>query len=303
MQHLDTERIAAFDHEPPSAEERAHLTMCARCRAEVDALAVLLQRAAGDGFARAAADGPPLTTWSTLSAALRAEGLLTSPAEPRHRDAPLVVRALDGSGGVHARAAVQQPADSGTDEAFANASNTRSDLSSSDLSSSERSSSKTDDWSTAGQTRAPAWQRVAAAMLLLLGGAAAGRMSARTEAWPMASRSGASPVARTAAGSDGDAASFSSVADATALLNHAQRDYERASLWLAANDTAVRGSDVYRARLAALDQMMAASRAALRDAPQDPVLNNYFLAASTAREATLRQLSGALPVDKTLEGY
>jgi hypothetical protein len=49
--------------------------------------------------------------------------------------------------------------------------------------------------------------------------------------------------------------------------------------------------------------MMAASRAALRDAPQDPVLNRYFLAASTARQATLQQLSGALPVDKSIEGY
>ena len=48
---------------------------------------------------------------------------------------------------------------------------------------------------------------------------------------------------------------------------------------------------------------MAASRAALRDAPQDPILNHYFLAAYNAREATLQALGGALPVDKTLERY
>jgi hypothetical protein len=100
-----------------------------------------------------------------------------------------------------------------------------------------------------------------------------------------------------------DGASFGSIAQATDVLNSAQRQYEQATLWLAANDTTVRASDVYRARLAALDQMMAASRAALRDAPQDPVLNRYFLAASTARQATLQQLSGALPVDKSIEGY
>ena len=96
---------------------------------------------------------------------------------------------------------------------------------------------------------------------------------------------------------------FASVDQATQVLNQAQRDYERASVWLAANDPTIRDSDVYRARLAALDQMMAASRAALREAPQDPVLNHYYLSAYSAREATLQALSGALPVDKVIERY
>jgi len=33
------------------------------------------------------------------------------------------------------------------------------------------------------------------------------------------------------------------------------------------------------------------------------VLNRYYLAASNARQATLQQLSSALPVDKSIEGY
>ena len=49
--------------------------------------------------------------------------------------------------------------------------------------------------------------------------------------------------------------------------------------------------------------MMSASRAALREAPQDPLLNHYFLSAYSAREATLQALGGTLPVDKTLERY
>ena len=53
----------------------------------------------------------------------------------------------------------------------------------------------------------------------------------------------------------------------------------------------------------ALDQMMAASRAALRDAPQDPILNHYYLAAYNAREATLQQLVSTLPADKVIERY
>ncbi|MFN7457220.1 MAG: hypothetical protein ACK5U0_07465, partial [Gemmatimonas sp.] len=90
---------------------------------------------------------------------------------------------------------------------------------------------------------------------------------------------------------------------ATVALNGAQREYERAALWLASNDTTQRDPEVFRARLAALDQMMEASRVALRDAPQDPLLNHYYLAAYSAREATLQALSSALPVDKIIERY
>ena len=91
--------------------------------------------------------------------------------------------------------------------------------------------------------------------------------------------------------------------DATAALERAQQAYQRASLWLAANDTTVNAQAVYRARLAALDQMMSASRAGLYEAPQDPVLNQYYLAAYTAREATLRQLGASLSVDRVMERF
>lgn len=141
-------------------------------------------------------------------------------------------------------------------------------------------------------------RRLAAAAVLVTGGAMLGRIGVGGVTMATDGSSGA-PV-QTVGNSDG---SFGSVDEATTVLNRAQRDYERASLWLASNDTTVRNSDVYRARLAALDQMMAASRAALREAPQDPVLNHYYLAAYTAREATLQQLVGTLPVDKVIERY
>ncbi|MBL0169740.1 MAG: hypothetical protein IPP90_03270 [Gemmatimonadaceae bacterium] len=143
----------------------------------------------------------------------------------------------------------------------------------------------------------PPWLRVAAALVFTAGGALLGRLSTGAGLLPTASSIGAVPTSADGTGG------FSSVPQASDVLYRAQRDYERASLWLAANDTTVHSSDVYRARLAALDQMMTASRAALREAPQDPVLNHYFLAAYTAREATLQALGGALPVDKSLERY
>jgi hypothetical protein len=49
--------------------------------------------------------------------------------------------------------------------------------------------------------------------------------------------------------------------------------------------------------------MLTASRAGLFEAPQDPVLNQYYLAAYTAREATLRQLGESLPVDRVMESF
>ncbi|HYW32984.1 MAG TPA: hypothetical protein VE869_15900, partial [Gemmatimonas sp.] len=158
----------------------------------------------------------------------------------------------------------------------------------------------------------PGWSRAAAAMLLVIGGAMAGRVSAGGSAIPATMVGGAgaaSDASNRSMGvalqgtSFGGGEAFSSVEEATDALSEAQRVYERASLWLASNDTTTRSSDVYRARLAALDQMMAASRSALRDAPQDPVLNHYFLSAYTAREATLQQMTSALPVDKTIESY
>ena len=278
MQHLDTERIAAFDHEPPTSAELAHLNACAGCRAERAAFDGLAQLAAQTAYATAPGDGPRLTEWESLSTVLRAEGMLTSASDHRVPETPLVVRALDGTG----------------ERIERTVKTTRSVLTPS-----------------VGRRAAgmPMWMRSAAAIVLLAGGVVGGRMSAGASANPFAAVANVgvgslnAGVTTLRPASLGGADTFASVGQATAVLSNAQSEYERASLWLAANDTTVRASDVYRARLAALDQMMAASRAALREAPQDPVLNHYYLAASTAREATLQQLSGALPVDKTIEGY
>ncbi len=145
--------------------------------------------------------------------------------------------------------------------------------------------------------RMPTWLRAAAALALVAGGVAAGRLSAGESVLPVSA-----DVATLAANDDNDA-EFASATDASTVLDRAQRDYQRASLWLASHDTTVNAQAVYRARLAALDQMMMASRAGLYEAPQDPVLNQYYLAAYTAREATLRQLGASLSVDRVMERF
>jgi hypothetical protein len=257
MQHLDSERLAAFDHDAFSPEEHAHLAACATCRGEVAAYAQLVQMASALVTRDAADTDRRLSSWESIAAGLRGD-IALHVAPP-----PLPV------------AARQVPVLS------------------------------TPWWSRASL-------RAAAALVLVAGGAALGRVTSgppsptgdrsATVAGVMAESLGMGDVSLQPA-TYGAAGEFASVSQATSLLSRAQRDYERASLWLAANDSTPHDSDVYRARLAALDQMMAASRAALTDAPQDPVLNQYFLAAFSAREATLQQLGTSLPVGKTIERY
>jgi hypothetical protein len=232
MPHLELERLAALDHDAPSAEELAHLASCSACRREQEAFAQLADLAGLQATASARLDVPRLTEWDALATALRAEGLISAPT-------PVI------------------PARSGT----------------------------------------PWWARMAAAALLLVCGATAGRLSAGASLLPSDSVSMA-----TTASTDMER-DFRSVAEASAVLDRAQRDYERASFWLASHDTTVNAQSVYRARLAALEQMLTASRDGLYEAPQDPVLNQYYLSAYTAREATLRQLGAALPVDRVMESF
>jgi len=263
--HIADERLAAFAEEAPTADELAHLAGCVQCGRERDAYAELAMMAHAMRRESASPDAPRLTDWESLAVGLRRDGLL----------APRVA--------------------SPSDVTPATVSAANQDLAVVPLAGA----------STIGAPRraTPVWLRVAAALILTAGGAALGRMSAAVPEMADGRSTSAVPTPTTLASAGADADGYASVQQATDALTLAQREYERASLWLAANDTTVHSSDVYRARLAALDQMMTASRAALRDAPQDPVLNHYFLAAYTAREATLQALGGALPVDKSLERY
>ena len=112
------------------------------------------------------------------------------------------------------------------------------------------------------------------------------------------------PSAQLASHTD-DAGGFRSVEDAMAVLTRAQRDYQRAATFLAEHDTTalVGGSDALRARLAALDEVIPRVQKALYDAPQDPVLSQYYQASYEARETTLRQLGRSLPTGVRLTGY
>ena len=148
--------------------------------------------------------------------------------------------------------------------------------------------------------------RVAAGLVFAAGFGALGRMSAGASATP--SRKEMTTLAsRVVHGSANQVmpkvfpeqgSPFNTVEDALATLETSQRDYDKAVAFIAAHDSTVQSPDageVYRTRLAALDEMAETSRQALSVAPADPVLNQYYLSTLGAREVTLRQLGSVLP--------
>ncbi len=151
--------------------------------------------------------------------------------------------------------------------------------------------------------------QIAAGLVLAVGGAAMGRASAGAPVVPapvaqvtasLLAPASSSPENSNSGGSLASMTSgqFSSPEEAWDVLNRAGEEYQRASAYLSSNNTEVpmpkAGASQYRTRLAALDGVMSEIRGALKEAPEDPVINQYYLATVGAREATLRQLGTTL---------
>jgi hypothetical protein len=148
--------------------------------------------------------------------------------------------------------------------------------------------------------------QVAAGLLLCAGGAMMGRASAGANVLPTSSSASPSALATAAASRIlGDSGSFASVDEARAAQERSELMYEQAAAFLAQHDTSGgAGSPVaYRSRLAALDRVISTTREALREAPHDPVINDYYLTTIGQREATLRQLNTALPASLRLNSF
>lgn len=155
--------------------------------------------------------------------------------------------------------------------------------------------------------------RVAAAVVFALGFGALGRMSANAPAVP--SRDEVRQMARELVRAKANevmpqvftqSSPFENVEEALAALELAQRQYDRAVSFIAAHDSTPQSpeaGEVFRTRLAALDEMAETSRQALEEAPADPVLNQYYISTLGAREVTLRQLGSSLADGKRLSRF
>jgi hypothetical protein len=176
---------------------------------------------------------------------------------------------------------------------------------------------------TAGPVRSPSSfrvpatlvRRLAAAAALLTTGLAAGRYSAGAAPLGFGAQAAADTVRTTVAviaGEDDEAVvdpatRFRTTDEALVALGQAERQYQLAATFLATHDsTAVPFADssaVFRARLAALDAVMAGTRTALYEAPHDPVINGYYLATLGAREAAAQQLGTSLPDGQSVSRF
>lgn len=169
------------------------------------------------------------------------------------------------------------------------------------------------------------WMQIAAAVTLTFAGAAVGRMTAggapAGSMEPMTvqsandgSQSGVTqvstqdPAAGAAEGASlaSNKAPFTSPDEAWDALNRSGAEYQRASAYLSstgASQPMPGQPSQYRTRLAALDNVMQEMRGALKEAPQDPVINQYYRATVGVREATLRQLGTTLPAGARLNRF
>lgn len=151
---------------------------------------------------------------------------------------------------------------------------------------------------TARSTRRP-WLQAAAAVLLLSGGVALGRWSARTPA--------VSATPNVAVTNPVDSVpTFRTVQAARDAQAQAQSLYQTATAYLAQQDTsgrAIESPSAMRARLAALDRARDAMGEALNEAPYDPVINSYYLTTIGQREATMRRLNTVLPASMKMTSY
>ena len=141
--------------------------------------------------------------------------------------------------------------------------------------------------------------RAAASVALVAGGVLAGRLSVAAQGGSLAQGKDASGVTSLAALAQ-PVSSFQTPDDAVKALSMSQQTYQSAAAYLAAQDTTSHfiglNENTYRTRLTALDDILAATRAALYQAPQDPVLNQYYQGTLSVRQATLVQLRGVMPV-------
>jgi len=145
--------------------------------------------------------------------------------------------------------------------------------------------------------------RAAAAVVLVAGGVVLGRSSTGL---PLPQALALQPVAADPL-AEGimPAGAFASAASALETLRRAQREYEQAALYLATHDTisTEAAPDLYRTRLAALDEMAEASLRALELAPADPIMNQVYLTTLGAREMTLSRLGTTLPTGARLHRF
>jgi hypothetical protein len=289
MRHLSAERLAAVADEQPTNDEAAHLAQCAHCGAERDAYRLLVAGAALERDRTVA----PLSSWGAISARLRAEGIVRTPENATTSSAasdvaPVLPFARTNATDASGVKPVTVP--------------TTPEVATPVLPMRRRVM--------------PVWaMRAAAGLALVAGGVLAGRESV-TRRFADASgptiRPERPPVGPFTAVSNSPVSNspdfFRSTEEARLAMLQAEATYQAAMRYLAVNDSTLRPPiadpvEAYRTRLAKLDDAVEETRRALKLAPTNPALNDYYLTSVSARETTLRQIDDALPVNERVTRF
>lgn len=99
---------------------------------------------------------------------------------------------------------------------------------------------------------------------------------------------------------------FTSTTQAKRVLARSQTEWRRAAAYLAEHDSAFAlalSPEASRDRLVGLDRMVSGAQSALEAAPDDPVLNQYYLSAYGARQRAVQSLRQSAPEGAQLTGF
>ncbi|HEY4307188.1 MAG TPA: hypothetical protein VGM82_22145 [Gemmatimonadaceae bacterium] len=150
------------------------------------------------------------------------------------------------------------------------------------------------------------WMQAAAAVLLVAGGAMAGRYSATGAVFVASTPSASVPksVATTTPATD-SIPTFASLDEARAAQQHYQMLYQNVTALIAQRQDTTPASTAAdkRVRLAALDRANQVFGEAMTEAPNDPVITGAYLTTAGQREATLRQLNTVAPASMRIMSY
>jgi hypothetical protein len=259
MSHLTLETIARLVDAPATGDENAHLETCAACRRELEDM-----RADAVALAALPALEPPAGEWAALEARLAAEGLLrgrprmTWRAAALRSAAAIVLFVLGAAAGTAWRGGESPTA--------------LADATPADATPATPPVPSPSGRATTVGIRSPAQQPAAAP--------ARGRVVVEEPAWVRTSPH----VAAVLAGQRPD-----DYDEAVGFYRETEVLYLDALTRMAEMSGGDYG-DPY-ARLAALEAITSITRAALGQAPADPVINGYHVTALAQRDATLRQIA------------
>lgn len=146
------------------------------------------------------------------------------------------------------------------------------------------------------------WLQAAAAVLLVTGGAMAGRYSATGTVFVEQTPT---PTAQTAAITSDSLPNFETIEQAKAAQQRYQMLYQNVTAFIAQRQDTTPASTAAakRVRLSALDRANQVFGEAMTEAPNDPVISGAYLTTAGQREATLRQLNIVAPASMRIMSY